>query len=79
MEDLVDRKVHPPRRRIATTGATKEGLPWPTRAALVLLGIFVVALPMAGILGPLLGLWAGLGCLGLAASTLVASILLGSE
>lgn len=79
MEDLVDRKVHPPRRRIATKETAGEGLPWPTKAALVLLGVFVVALPMAGILGPLLGLWAGLGCLGLAASSLTASILLGSE
>lgn len=89
MEDLVDRDVHPPVRRIKTDGEEPDRPPrlreawpffsWTTRAALVLLAVFVVATSLAGLLGPLLGLWAGLGLAGLALSSLVASILLGAS
>lgn len=82
LEDRVDREVHPPRAVISTEGedgTTTQAIHWSTKLALVLLAVFWVALPVAGLLGPLLGLWAGLALLGLAASSLTASILLGAE
>lgn len=81
MEDRVDQAVHPLPPTIPTSPVEDEatGIHWTTRAALILLAVFVLALPLAGVLGPLLGLSWGLGLLGLAVSTLTASILLGAE
>lgn len=80
VEARVDRDAHPPRRPIPT-GRTERlgGLPWHLRASLALLVVAWLALPLAGFLGPLLGVPWGLGLLGLSISSLVASILLGAE
>ena len=80
--ELVDKEAHPLPPTITTRGegaAVPTVLHWTTRTALVLLAVFVVALPLAGLLGVLEGTRAGLGFLGLALSTLTAAYLLGSD
>lgn len=79
VEDLVDRRAHPPRRPIRTTTDQQTRPHWTTLVALSALGTFWLCLPLAGLLGPLVGLHAGLGLLGLAVSSLVVAYLLGSE
>lgn len=81
MEARVDVDRHPPRGRIRTVkaGETVEAVSWNVRAALVLLGVFVLALPLAGLLVAVAGPEWGLAPLGLAVSTLVAAYLLGNE
>lgn len=81
MEDLVDIGVHPPPREIRTASTEDERPPlhWTQRAALVLLAVFGLALPLAGFLGPVAGLSIGLGLLGVAVAALTASILLGAS
>jgi hypothetical protein len=81
MEALVDTERHPPRRKIRTVpeGETLEGVSWNVKAALVLLAVFVLALPVAGLLAAVAGPWWSLAPLGLAASSLTASLLLGNE
>lgn len=89
MEDLVSRDAHPPRAKIATVPDEDDGTEaqdfafkafhWTTQASLVALVVFWVALPLAGLLGPLLGLWAGLAFLGLAASSFVVFYVMGAE
>lgn len=77
MEQLVDVERHPVRGVLRTVHA-EEGdtlpIPWEVKAALVLLAVFVVALTAAGFYWSI-----GFGLLGLAVSTLVASILLGMD
>lgn len=78
--EMVDREKHPPRRMIPTRGDRESAsIHWTTVLALVLLGVFVVALPLAGFLGVIDGRPAGAGFLGLALSALTAAYLLGSE
>jgi hypothetical protein len=82
VEDRVDRTAHPPRREIPTIARRRSRLGplSPLQVlSLVLLGVAWVALPLAGLLGPLLGLWAGLGFAGLSVSSLVVSFMLGAE
>ncbi len=77
MEDLVDRTVHPPKKRLRVTAPGEDlvRLPWPARAALVLLAVFWVSVPLAGFL---VAEAAG-GLAGLALASLVVAYLLGSE
>ena len=80
IEDLVDRTAHPPRRQIATVPEVETPpLHWTSKAALVLMAVFIVSTALAGFLGPILGLWAGLGFGGLALSSLIVAYLLGAE
>ncbi len=82
METLVDVERHPARGKIRTVaeGETETmAVSWNVKAALVLLGVFVLALPLAGLLAALAGPWWALGPLGLAVSALTASLLLGAE
>jgi hypothetical protein len=81
MADLVDTVEHPPRPTLATGARQDEDHPplhWTTKASLGLLVVFLLALPLAGFLGPSVGLSAGLGFLGLAAAALTTSYLLGT-
>lgn len=76
----MDTEAHPPRRKIRTKVARPpEGLSFTGQAALALLGVFVVAMTLAGLLAAFLGLQAGLAGLGLAVGALVASYMLGSD
>lgn len=83
LEALVDKEAHPRPRRIPTTEVEPEApAPVPTllqKAALGLLGVFVLALALAGFLGAVGGSRWGLGFLGLALGSLVASYLLGAS
>lgn len=81
LEDLVDKTVHPPRRQIGTVqgGVETPPLHWTSKASLVLMAVFIVSTALGGFLGPLLGLWAGLGFGGLAVSSIVVAYLLGAE
>lgn len=82
MAALVDAEKHPPRRMVPTRGdadGERRAVHWTTVVALVLLGVFLFALPLAGVLGVLEGTRAGVGLLGLAASSLISSYLLGSD
>lgn len=79
---MVDTERHPLPPTIPTEGENApdlQDLHWTTKAALVLLAVFVLALPLAGLLGVVHGHPLGVGFLGLAISTLTASILLGAE
>lgn len=80
LEDLVDKSAHPPRRQIGTSPDVETPpLHWTSKASLALLAVFVVASTLAGFLGPILGLWAGLGFGGLALSSLIVAYFLGAE
>lgn len=82
MEAMVDQERHPTRGKIRTVRddeTAPEGLAWNVKAALALLVVFVVALPVAGIVAALAGPWWASAPLGLAASTLTASLLVGNE
>lgn len=80
--DRVDKELHALPPTIPTEDDAQgfaSGVHWTTIAALVLLAVFVAALPLAGFLGLLEGRSVGVGFLGLAVSTLTASYLLGSD
>lgn len=80
MEERVDRRRHPARRSIPTKHErNRERLPWHLRLSLVLLAVAWASLPLAGLLGPLLGPAAGLALGGLFVSSLIVSWLLGAE
>lgn len=81
MEERVDVERHPARGRIRTVheGEAPQAVSWNVKAALVLLAVWVVSLPLAGLVAALAGPWWALAPLGLAASSLTAAHLLGDE
>lgn len=80
MEARVDVDRHPPRGRIRTAETGEAGaVSWNVKVALVLLGIVWVSLPLAGLLFAVAGPAWSLCPFGLAVSSLVAAVLLGSE
>lgn len=86
MEELVSRADHPARQVLPLDGGRErhDALHWTTRAALILLGVFLASTPVGMFLvvlgasgDPLASFGAMFG--GLAVASLVAARLLGSE